>query len=254
MRNWKAAVAVVALGWAYSGAGAAAEPWSDPSGRLSFNTPVGWETRQEVGASATDAYTYVITGDAANECHIMAQPNPGTIAASADAVRRANDDEARFNGALWTQIANGVRNIFPNQSAAFVSGAKEGENWPIQRAEIQSSQRLVRAAMQMRPGFDILTFCMNYEGTERPDMYDAVIRSVGHPNDAVFFADAAAAQAARDAATQQAEADAQTQADLQEMAETGQAPARTQQQTEEESRAARRARIEELRRRTRGRN
>lgn len=252
MRNWKAAVAAAALGLTYTGAGAAAEPWSDPSGRLSFETPTGWTTRQEVGSRPTDAYTYVITGDAANECHIMAQPNPGTIAASADAVRRANGDEARFNGALWTQIANGVRNIFPNQSASFVSGVKEGEQWPIQRAEIQSSQRLVRAAMQMRPGFDILAFCMNYEGVEQPAMYDAVIRSVGHPNDAVFFADAAAAQAARDAAEQQAAADAATQEDLQELAETGEVQ-RTQQAPQEESREARRARMEELRRRMRGR-
>ena len=89
MRNWKAAVAAAALGWAYSGAGAAAEPWSDPAGRLSFNAPTEWTTRQEVGTAPTHTYTYVITGDASNECHIMAQPNPGTAAASADAVRRA---------------------------------------------------------------------------------------------------------------------------------------------------------------------
>jgi hypothetical protein len=253
MRDLKTAVAVIALSLAFAGS-ASAEPWSDPSGRLSFNTPGEWTTRQEVGDAPADPYTYVITGDASNECHIMAQPNPGTAAASADAVRRANDDDNRFNSALWTQIANGVRNIFPNQSASVVSNNKEVASWPIQRAEIQSSQRLVRAAMQLRPGIDILTFCMNYEGTERPDLYDALIRSVGHPNDAVFFADAAAAQAARDAAEAQAVADAQTQEDLQEMAETGRPPERADQQpTGEESREARRARIEELRRRTRGR-
>jgi|CXWL01.1.fsa_nt_gi hypothetical protein len=230
--------------------GAFASPWSDPSGRVSFNQPTEWTVNQEFGDAATDAYTYVITGDASNECHIMAQPNPGTVAASADAVRRANADQARFTPEVWTQIANGVGNIFPNRSASFVAGTAEGTQWPIQRADIQSAQRLVRASMQLRPGTDILVFCMSYDGTDRTDLFDSLIRSVGHPNDAVYFADAAQAQAERDqASAMEAEAEEVRQG-LEQAAEAQRNP--PAQQAADDNRS-RRERAEELRRRMRGR-
>ncbi|GAM98777.1 hypothetical protein U91I_02413 [alpha proteobacterium U9-1i] len=229
------------------GATAAAEPWSDPSGRLSFSRPDGWTVNQEFGDSATDAYTYVITGDAANECHVMAQPNPGTAAATADAVRRANGDTARFTPELWTQIANGVANIFPNRSASVLSNTAEGTQWPIQRAEIQSSQRLVFSSMQLRPGTDILVFCMNYEGAPRADLFDGLIRSVGHPNDAVYFADAAQAESERVAA---AAAQAEAEAIAQGVQEAQERPTQAQSAADAQSR---RDRAAELRRRLRGR-
>ncbi len=189
--------------------GALAEPWSDPAGRLSFDRPIEWTATQPLGAAPTDAFTYVIAGDAANECHIMAQPNPGTANATADAVKRANADEARFTPEVWTQIATGVANIFPERTANVMARSTEGVQWPIQRAEIQSMYRLVRASMQIRPGTDILVFCMNYDGAARTDLFDHLIRSVGHPNDAVYFADAARAEAERNAqAAVQAEVDA----------------------------------------------
>lgn len=224
-----------------------AEPWSDPSGRVSFNKPDGWTVNQEFGDTPTDSYTYVIAGDASNECHVMAQPNPGTIAASADAVRRANADGARFTPEVWTQIANGVGNIFPNRSASVLTNTTEGAQWPIQRAEIQSSARLVYSSMQLRPGTDILTFCMNYEGAPRADLFDALIRSVGHPNDAVYFADAAQAEAARTAA-------ANSQAEAEEIAEAfEQADNAQRQPSATEDARSRRERAAELRRRLRGR-
>jgi hypothetical protein len=176
----------------------------------------------------------------------MAQPNPGTAAATADAVRRANGDAARFTPEVWTQIANGVGNIFPNRSASVLTNTVEGTQWPIQRAEIQSSARMVFSSMQLRPGTDILTFCMNYEGAPRADLFDALIRSVGHPNDAVYFADAAQAEATRTAAVE-------AQQEAEEIArgiEEGQA--RPQQAAEEDARS-RRERAAELRRRLRGR-
>lgn len=224
---------------------ALAEPWSDPSGRLSLNKPDGWTVNQEFGDSPTDAYTYVIIGDASNECHVMAQPNPGTAAASADAVRRANGDPARFTPDVWTQIANGVGNIFPNRSASVLSNTVEGAQWPIQRAQIQSSARTVFSSMQLRPGTDILTFCMNYDGSPRSDLFDAVIRSVGHPNDAVYFADAAQAEAARTAAVA-------AQEEAEEIAR-GVEEARSRPQQAADDGRNRRERAEELRRRLRGR-
>lgn len=227
--------------------GALANPWADPSGRVSFDQPSEWTTNQEFGDSPSDAYSYVITGNASNECHIMAQPNPGTAAASSDAVKRANADGARFSPDVWTQIANGVGNIFPNRSASVVSHSSEGDQWPIQRAEIQSTQRLVHASMQLRPGTDILVFCMNYDGTERTDLFDAVIRSVGHPNDAVYFADAAQAQSERDDV---AAAEAEAEAVREGLEQAAQQP---QQQQASEDNRTRRERAEEMRRQLRGR-
>jgi hypothetical protein len=46
----------------------------------------------------------------------------------------------------------------------------------------------VHAALQLRPGFDLITLCMTYDGSDPVEVYNNVIRSVAHPNDAAFEA------------------------------------------------------------------
>jgi hypothetical protein len=199
----------LALGLGLSAAGlASAAPWNDPNGRLVFDAPSGWTTSVEQSAE----YTYVVTGTANNECHIISRPSPRTAAATPAAVRATAGNDTQFNDAFWQSLANGFARIFPGNSAQVQSHSQDSSQfWPIQRAVIQSPQRSdltapIQAGFEMRPGFELMTLCMTYGGPDATQAYDAVIRSVGHPNDATFQADAerqgaelAAANAAVDA-------------------------------------------------------
>lgn len=188
----------LALGLGLSAAGmASAAPWTDPNGRLIFDAPAGWTTSIEQSGD----YTYVVTGTANNECHVIARPNAGTASSTPEAVRRATLNEAQFQAAQWTTIANGMNSIFRNNSANVQSRSMDTSGfWPIQRAEIQGQERLVHAALQLRPGWDLLAFCMTYDGADSVEMYDAVIRSVAHPNDPTWRAQAEQQAATVDAA------------------------------------------------------
>ncbi len=183
-----AIAAALCVGMTLGGVAAARE-WTDPAGRLRFDAPNGWTTTQERGAAVGDTFTYVISGTANNECHFLAQPNAGTASASVDAVRRAAQEPARFGAEFWTTTLNGVASVFPGNSATVNSTSMETDGrWPIQRAEATSPRRPVHAALQLRPGFDLITLCMTYDGSDPVEVYNNVIRSVGHPNDAAFEA------------------------------------------------------------------
>jgi hypothetical protein len=161
---------------------ASAAPWTDPNGRLVFEAPAGWTTTVE----QSNEYTYVVTGTANNECHVIARPNAGTASSSPEALRRATLNEAQFQAPQWTTIANGMSSIFRNNNANVISRSLDTSGfWPIQRAEIQG-ERLVHASLQLRPGWDLLSFCMTYDGADAVQAYEAVSRSVSHPNDATW--------------------------------------------------------------------
>ncbi len=191
MRVTALAAAAVCIGLLAGGV-AAARVWNDPNGRVTFDAPNGWATSPENNASLT----YVITGNANNECHVVATPNAGTSRATAAQIRAASAEDARFGNETWTRVLNGIPTVFPGNSANVQSRSLDSSGaWPIQRAEVQGPERLVHAAMQLRPGFDIITLCMTYGGADRTDLYDAFIHSVGHPNDAQWAAEATAAPA-----------------------------------------------------------
>ncbi|QGZ94567.1 hypothetical protein [Terricaulis silvestris] len=205
------------LGFALVTGAASAAPWSDPNGRLVFDAPAGWTTSVEQSGE----YTYVVTGTANNECHIISRPSPRTATVSAAAVRVAGANDAQFNDAFWQTLANGFGRIFPANSAQVQSHSQDSSQfWPIQRAVIQSPQRSdltapIQAGFEMRPGFELMTLCMTYGGPDATQTYDAVMRSVGHPNDATFQADAERLGAQNAAANAAADAqNAQTQEEI----------------------------------------
>lgn len=188
-----ATAAVIAL--ATAGA-ASAETWTDPAGRLTFENPSGWA----VSTENMPGVTYVVTGTADNECHIIAIPRDQLASAAAADVRRAAGDDAQNTPEVWAQRGNAIPSIFPNSSANVLSRSSEQSTfWPIQRAEIQGPERLVHAAQSIRPGIEFQTYCQTYEGADPVAVYDSVIRSVAHPNDAAWQAQAEQQQAAREA-------------------------------------------------------
>ena len=196
-----AIAAVICVGMSLGGVAAARE-WTDPAGRLKFDAPNGWVTTQERGQNPGDTFTYVISGTANNECHFLAQPNPGTASATPANVRRSAADASRFDTAAWTRTLNGVTSVFPGNTASVLSSSVDTSGfWPVQRAEVQSPRRLVHASIQLRPGFDLITLCQTYDGADPVGLYNTVSRAVGHANDATWQAAAEAAPVAAVEAT-----------------------------------------------------
>lgn len=170
-----AAAAALAVTWG----AAEARPWNDPAGRLTFDAPAGWTVNTPNGPSNG---TFVIAGNANNECQFLAISNPATATASAEHMRSQGGDPARFSSDVWTRALGqfpDLANVQIQSTAVDTSGA-----WPIQRAEARVGDRPVHGAIQVRPGFDIFTACLTYGGADPIETYNQVIRSVGHPSDA----------------------------------------------------------------------
>lgn len=181
MRNL-ALAAVVGIGLAAGGV-ASARPWSDPNGRVMFETPNSWVMSVE----RSEGQTIVIAGDANNECYVLAVPNPGSSTASVDAVIRTAGNDTQFGEPQWLAMANALGPMFPGQSAQFVSRTSEpGDPWPIQRASLISPQRPVMGALQLRPGMDIMAFCWSYGGPDATGVFENFFRSISHANDATW--------------------------------------------------------------------
>jgi hypothetical protein len=186
MRSF-ALAAVIGVGMTLGGVAAARE-WNDPNGRVKFDAPSGWVmevTRAEPG-------TIVIAGSANNECYVMATPNDATASATVDRMLRARAPSAES----WAAAANSMRPMFPSGGAVVAGQSSDTTGfWPIHKATFSGGQRPVVAALQSRPGLDLMTFCWTYGGPDASATYDAFFRSVGHPNDATWQAQATPAAA-----------------------------------------------------------
>lgn len=170
---------------------AAAEPWNDPNGRVSFEAPRGWV--MEVRRASPQ--TIVLAGSANNECYVLATPNSNTSNASPDAVRRATEAIASD---AWTAAANSVTPMFPGRSASLTNQSVDTSSfWPIQRAEFSGGPRPVTAALTSRPGIDLMAFCWTYAGGDATATYEALFRSLAHPSDAEWRARAEQQEAER---------------------------------------------------------
>lgn len=190
------------------GSVAEARTWTDPNGRLAIDVPTDWV----VSVEAQPTFSYVTAGNANNECQIVASDNPNTASASAYNVRRTAGTDDQFTEALWMQFAQSMNRVFRRSPPVFVSRSRDDSGfWPVQRAEFTAGERAVHAGLQLRPGVDIRAFCMTYGGQDPTALYDQVLRTMGHPNDAAFRADAERIAAEREAAAAAAQQQQQQQ-------------------------------------------
>lgn len=193
-----ALAAIIGLGLCASAADA--RVYTDPAGRIVFDTPTNWP----VGPlSAPEGISYIIAGNDDNECHFVVRARAETAAATPYNIFRTLSDDTRFNEAFWLAQANSVPRLFPGNSAVLISHARDDSGfWPLQRAEFDSPSKgkHIYAGFQMRPGVEMLGLCLSYEGTAPTAAFDAALRSMAHPNDAAFRASAEEQIAARAAA------------------------------------------------------
>ena len=190
--------AIAGIGMTLAGA-AAARPWNDPAGRVTFDAPSGWVTEVQ----RDNPQTIVLTGNANNECYVVTAANPGTAEATPDRIMALADP---LPAAEWTRTANSIAPMFPHASAQLTGQSVDTSGaWPIQRAQFTAPDRPVLAALTRRPGFDLIAMCWTYDGPDATARYEALFRSLGNSNDATWQA-AAAERASERAAAAAAQA------------------------------------------------
>ncbi len=181
-------------------AGAAeAREYRDPAGRIIFDAPANWPVTVE---QASANITYLIAGNDDNECRFLVTENAGTATATPHNIWRTGRNDAQFTDAAWIDLAHALPRLFP-APATVVSRTRDDQGfWPVQRAVLNSPGRsfTVYGGIQLRPGIDMLGFCVNYDGEPPLQTFDNVLRSMAHPNDAAFRAAAEEQIAARAAA------------------------------------------------------
>jgi hypothetical protein len=186
-----AIAALAGLSLAAATGAAAAHTWTDPAGRVVFDAPDGWSIMDQRQANIT----YVIAGTANNECHVLAIPREQSAAMSVDQIRNAGANDANYTDEAWVRIGAGMNSIFSAPPTIVSKSEDTSGFWPVQRADLQG-ERLVHAALQLRPGLELYTYCQTYEGADPTGAYDALIRSVHTPNDEALQQQATPAPAA----------------------------------------------------------
>ncbi|MCX7357921.1 MAG: hypothetical protein NT015_07255 [Alphaproteobacteria bacterium] len=210
-----------------AGGVAAAEPYSDPHGRLTFNAPAGWRVQpQNAGGQ-----TAVLAFNAQNDCFFFGADNAATATSSADAARNTRDP---ITPQAWVTYATPIRDFFEGTPPTLVSQSVDTSGfWPVQRAELRGPSKTVYGAVLIRPGVEIRAFC---SGATSAAAYDAIFASLAHPNDAAWQQAAETQRSQRE--SHNAEVTAQQQAQEQAQAQQGET-AQQQEQTNERRRRSR---------------
>ena len=194
-----------------------AEQYTDPNGRLTFNTPSGWRVQPRGAAGQTAVLAFNPT----NDCYFFGIANPNN-AGNAAATRNAT---APIPADAWVTAAAPIRDFFEGTQPTFVSQSVDTSGfWPVQRAELRGPSKTVYGAILARPGAEIRAFC---SGSNSAAAYDSIFASLGHPNDATWQGEATQ-QAAERAAQEQAAAEAAAQQQAQQAQQQQQQPGQTE--------------------------
>lgn len=209
-----------------AGGVAAAEQFTDPQGRLTFNAPAGWRV-QPRNASGQTA---VLAFNAQNDCYFFGADNASTASSSADAARNTRDP---IPAQAWVTYATPIRDFFEGTAPTLVSQSVDTSGfWPVQRAELRGPTKTIYGAVLIRPGVEIRAFC---SGSPNAAAYDSIFASLAHPNDTTWQQQAEQQRTQREA--HNAEVTAQQQAQQQQQGANNQ-----QQQQEQPSERRRRNR------------
>lgn len=186
-----ALAAVCGVGLIVSGAAAAA-PFNDPAGRVTFNAPSGWQVRPQ---RAAGEQTVVLAFNPSSDCYVFGAANAETASRTANEARNSS---TQLTADAWTRAAAPLHDFFPaGQTIEVVSQSVDTSGfWPIQRAELRSGTRTVYGVIEARPGVELRAFC---SGATSAATYEPIFSSLAHPNDATWQTQAGEQAAARQA-------------------------------------------------------
>lgn len=152
--------------------------WTDPGNQLRVDHPTAWYVHPMT--SLTEGAVRVSVGAADYECQVWSLPRASSATANAEAVR------ARYarpiSEADWTEIAGGLpefrRGLTVTQQGVDASGA-----WPLQHVSLVSTEHQARGTIQGRPGRELISICLSYDGQDRTPIFERIERSIGLPSD-----------------------------------------------------------------------
>ncbi len=179
MRRLALAAVLAVMGLAGT---AAADPWADPNGNLAFDAPRGWTVRpqQMTGGTAVLAFT------PRSDCFFFGIPNSASADASVSEARHTTDP---LPHSAWVAAVEGIAD-FAGEGAPSVTSQNVDTSgfWPVQRAQLQWGSRTIHGVIEVRPGYELRGFCSGGDAS-----FDAILNSIGHPNDSTWQAQGGAA-------------------------------------------------------------
>jgi hypothetical protein len=198
-----ALAASIALGVAAIATPSMARPWNDARMKLEVPNSGGWNVRQESYQTTSDR-SYIEADAPDDDCAFYSTT---AQVANASVARSAITEDERFT----PEYLQGVAAMFPRvvgpNATVTANTVDTSGDWPIRRISFRSGDRVSHAAVQWRPGAQLIAACARYEGADsQASRYDSIFRSIGHPNDATWLAEAQNAASAAAAAEQAAQA------------------------------------------------
>lgn len=164
---------------------AAADPWTDPNGNITFEAPRGWTVRPQQMSGGTAVLAFSPSSD----CYFFGIPNAASANASVNAARNTNRP---LPESAWISAVQGISDFVSGGAPTVASQSVDTSGfWPVQRAQIQSGDRTIFGVVEVRPGFELHGFC---SGGSQASL-DPVLNSLAHPNDQTWQASATATAA-----------------------------------------------------------
>lgn len=205
MRNL-ALAATIALGVVAIASPSMARPWADA--RLQMDVPGGGWSVVDGSHQTTADRSYVETAAPDDDCAFY---SANAQIANAQVARTAMSEDARFSPQYLQQVAGMFPRIIPAGATVASNTVDTSGAWPIRRITYRAGDQVAHAAIQWRPGLQLIAACARYQGAaSEASRYDAIFRSIGHPNDAAWLQEAAAG-ATQQQQQQQESAEAQAQ-------------------------------------------
>lgn len=182
-----ALTAIVALSAAALASAASARPWNDA--RLVIDVPSGYTVVDGTHQTAADR-SYVEIAAPDDDCAFY---STDAQIANVALARSAILEDVRFSNEYLTQVARMFPVLVPDGTTATVTSNTVETNgpWPIRRISYRAGDRVTHAAIQWRPGLQLIAMCSRYQGAESAaSRYDNIFRAIAHPNDAAWLAEA----------------------------------------------------------------
>lgn len=205
-----ALAATIALGVVAIASPSLARPWADARLQLEVPASGNW-TVVDGSHQTTSDRSYVEIAAPDDDCAFY---SADAQIANAHVARTAMSEDARFSAQYLQQVATMFPRIIPAGATVTSNTVETSGAWPIRRISYRAGDQVAHAAIQWRPGLQLISACARYQGANsQASRYDAIFRSVGHPNDATWLREAASGAAQQQQQQQEsAEAAAQREA------------------------------------------
>lgn len=175
MRNFAVSIAFAFAAFALPAqAQQTAGTFLDPGGRLTFSYPAGWTV--QVLPSDNAGAVRAFAGSADFECQVWSLPTPGTADDSAD-VSRQRYSRPRTT-AQWREMVASLPSFSGDDVQVTDQRIDEGRTWPIEHVVLHGGGQAMRGTFQGRPGLELLSLCMSFDGQDRDDVFAQIEASI----------------------------------------------------------------------------